>query len=144
MDSSTQVGCLVEADQCSLGFSSSNALDQQLQTTSTLESSFAVSINGTAANGTCAGNFTYPISRKVYLNTLYRFDQVNGQELELAKCFSGTGMTSAGFNSLLHNGGLVPLATGPVCQDFSQENCSLGLPPSDACLFNPPGIPQNH
>jgi len=140
-DSTDQIGCLADADPCSIGVSAGRSLDQTLVTSGTTERVMAASVNGIAFRSECVSSLSYPIAHKLYLNTLSGFEQVTGQELALAKCFSGG---VAGFNFALYDSGFYPLPTGPVCEDFAQETCGLGLPASDACQNNPAGIPTNH
>ena len=103
------------------------------------------SINNIKYDKECIVTAIYPLSRKVYFNSIPGFETVTGQELELAKCFAGGvagGATQ--FASLLAAKNLFPLPTGPVCQDFANENCSANNTAGDACANNPSGIPTAH
>lgn len=125
-DSTDQIGCLAEADACSIGFAGGVALDSQLQTSAALETNFGASINNVLNAKDCIQAASYPLSRKVYLSSVIGFKQVTGQELSLAKCFSGniTGGITA-FNSLLAAKNLFPVLGGtPVCQDFDETSCT--------------------
>ena len=138
-DATDQIGCLAEADQCSIGFAGGVAQDAQLQTSAALETNFGATVNGVRNAQSCVVTAAYPLSRKVYINTVVGFENVTGQELGLAKCFAGA---ATGFSSLLAAKNLFPLPTGPVCQDFANENCATPTAASNACANNPAGIPQ--
>jgi hypothetical protein len=138
-DATSQIGCLSEADQCSFGFAGGEASAQVLTTTAGTELAFAASINNIKYDQACIVAASYPLSRKVYFNSIAGFETVTGQELELAKCFAGS---AAGFNTLLAAKNLFPLPAGPVCQDFPNEGCSANNTAGNACTGNPAGIPQ--
>ena len=140
-DATSQIGCLAEADQCSIGFAGGEAAGQVLQTSAGAETAFAASINNVRNDPSCIVTAQYPLSRKVFIGSVVGFENVTGQELGLAKCFSGG---AVGFNSLLAAKNLYPLPAGPVCQDFANEACSTNNVASDACANNPAGIPTLH
>jgi hypothetical protein len=143
LDATSHIGCLVEADPCAFGFAGGEAKNVALQTSAaTPEAAYGNDIKGIQDAQVCIVTAAYPLSRKVFINTEIGFAAVTGQELELAKCFSGS---AVGFNTLLTTNGLFPLPTGPVCQDFAQETvCPGGAAASDACVTNPTGIPTTH
>ncbi|MEI9941180.1 MAG: hypothetical protein WDO69_28515 [Pseudomonadota bacterium] len=144
-DATSQIGCMTEADQCSFGFAGGEASAQVLTTTAGNELAFPASINNQKYDKECIVSAIYPLARKVYFNTLVGFENVNGQELELAKCFAGgVAGGSTQFASLLAAKNLFPLPTGPVCQDFANEGCSANNTAGDACANNPAGIPTAH
>jgi hypothetical protein len=132
-DATDQIGCLADADQCSIGFAGGVAQDSQLQTSAALETNFGATVNGVRNNQSCIVTAAYPLSRKVYINTVIGFENVTGHELGLAKCFAGG---AVGFNSLLAAKNLFPLPTGPVCQDFPNEQCATHNTASNACTDN--------
>ncbi|MEI9953428.1 MAG: hypothetical protein WDO74_31730 [Pseudomonadota bacterium] len=101
---------MTEADQCSFGFAGGEASAQVLTTTAGTQQAFAASINNIKYDQSCIVTEKYPLSRKVYFNTLVGFETVSGQELALAKCFAGG---ATGFASLLAAKNLIPLAHGP-------------------------------
>ena len=144
-DATSQIGCLAEADQCSFGFAGGEASAQVLTTTAGTQLAYAASINNIKYDKECIVTAIYPLSRKVYFNSIPGFETVTGQELELAKCFAGGvagGATQ--FASLLAAKNLFPLPTGPVCVDFANEGCSANNTAGDACANNPAGIPTAH
>jgi len=139
-DATSQIGCLSEADQCSFGFAGGEASAQVLTTTAGNELAYAASINNIKYDKECIVAELYPLSRKVYFNTLIGFENVTGQELALAKCFAG-GATN--FASLLAAKNLFPLPAGPVCRDFANEGCSTNNTASNACTGNAAvGLPE--
>lgn len=139
LDSTQQIGCLVQADPCSLGLASGEANQFQLQTSApAAEGAFGLTVGGFPNSSECITSGQYPLARKMYINTLVGFEHVTGQELELTKCFSGS---AVGFNTQLAVSGLHPLPAGPACRDFPQEACAGGAPASNACASNPTGLP---
>ena len=132
-DSTDQIGCLANADACSVGFSGRTAIDQALVTNAGTEGVFAASLAGIGNRQECIANVTYPLARKVFINSIPGFENATPAEQALAKCFSGNvagGATQ--FASLLSAGGLFPLSGGPACQPFQTG--------STACGNNPSGI----
>jgi len=127
------IGCLVEADPCSIGFSASSAPDQTLVTSSTTEAAFAASLAGIANRQECLQVPSYPLSRKLFINSIPGFENATAAEIALAVCFSGNvaGGPSQ-FAGVLAASGLFPIASGPACQTF--------VAGSGACAGNPAGI----
>ncbi|MEY4514301.1 MAG: hypothetical protein RLZZ450_6423 [Pseudomonadota bacterium] len=72
---------------------------------------------------------TYPLSNKVYLNTLKGFAAVTGEEADLAACFQDEAKVEAFINgpSLVEDP-----AVGIQTENFSATNCFRGpeLPPT--------------
>jgi hypothetical protein len=132
-DMTDQIGCLVEASPCSLGYAGRSATDTNPATD-------AVKINGqnpldTCIQGSTALNvpgFKYPLARKLYLNTLVGFQGVSGQELNLAGCETdlaqpSLGNASGGFisnhalaSSVFANH-FIDVPGGPYCEDFNEN-----------------------
>jgi NHL repeat len=130
-----QIRCLTQADPCSFGLTAGTGSAFQLQTSGPApESDFAASINDIQNEQPCVVGGSYPLSRKMYLNTMIGFENVTGEERDFAACLAGLG-NNALVSPLLQLG-LFPLPTGPVCQDFPQETCPGGAPASDACANN--------
>ena len=141
LDAGSQIGCLVQANPCVMGFANLSAQNAALQTSAAApEAAFGPDIEGVQETPLCFSQ-GYPLADRTYLNTVVGFENVTGQEFQLAKCFAGS---ANGFNALLAASDLAPLSNGPVCQDFPQEICENGGPASDACANNPPGIPTQH
>ena len=146
-DSTDAIGCLVDADPCSVGFGGGVALTSQLQTSASNETNFGASVNNIANKEDCIQNIIYPLARKVYISSVIGFENVTGQELALTKCFAGgvTGGVTA-FHSLLSAVNLFPLpGDAAVCQDFPNETCTTNNVASDACANNGTvGLPTAH
>jgi len=133
LESTGQIGCLAEASPCSIGFSGRTALDQTLVTSTTNELIFGASLAGIGNRQECIVNVSYPMSRKVFINSSPGFEHASPAEKALAVCFSGnTAGGAAQFAGLLAAGGLFPLPGGPACQSFVAGN--------GACANNPLGI----
>ncbi len=143
LDATSQIGCLVQADPCAFGFAGGEAADFVLQTSKTTpEGAFKADIKGVQAAGECIETATYPLSRKVYINTYIGYQNVTGQELELAKCFATAGSSPsqlAGFGlfQVKSNG-----VTGALCQEITNSLCPDIATTSGACATNPAGIPN--
>ena len=132
-DSTDQIGCLAAADPCSIGFSGRTAIDQTLVTSGSTETVLGASIAGIGNRQACIADVSYPLARKVFINSIPGFENATAAEKALAVCFSGnTAGGASQFASLLSAGGLFPLASGPACQTFASG--------SGACANNPAGI----
>ena len=85
--STEQIGCLVVANPCSIGFAGREAVDNLLN--------MAVQINGikptvqNIANLATLGTPVYPLARRLWLNALNGFGTVTGDQLSLLRCFQG-------------------------------------------------------
>ncbi|HEY3256966.1 MAG TPA: hypothetical protein VGJ91_23580 [Polyangiaceae bacterium] len=132
-DSTHQIGCLVAADACSIGFSGPMALDQALVTSTTTEQAFGASLAGVGYRQECIENSAYPASRRLYLGSSPGFESASLAERALAVCFSGnTAGGASQFASLLALNSLTALPNGPRCQPF--------VVGGSACANNPVGI----
>jgi hypothetical protein len=144
-----QIGCLVRAEPCSIGFAGNSAVQGN---------TIALNVNNVAPTDPCVQNLvnisptdpaTYPLSRKLYLNSLDGFETLASTQLKMAKCFGGgTASTIAtGAPPPVGHGGFVPLPGAPFCEDFNevQSGCSVttGQTNLDACVGNPTGIPSH-
>ncbi len=124
-DATQQIGCLVNASPCSLGYAGRSA-DSQAGSNSIL-------VNALPDQQACIQNFDYPLSRKLYLDTLTGFGAagVSGQELELAKCENSSGTIVGGsINQAVTDNGFVPLPSvgknainggKPYAEDFNEQ-----------------------
>jgi hypothetical protein len=139
VDASDQIGCLVTASPCSFGVSGRQALV-------TNASAAAIKINRQSPLSTCLeGRFSYPLARKLYLNSVPGFAAVTGEELALAGCMTDlaqpnhvpptpgglltANIVAAGFVQIpaVVNDGK------PFCEDFN-EAALCGAPTNvDAC-----------
>jgi hypothetical protein len=143
LDATSQIGCLVQADPCAFGFAGGEAADVVLQTSKTTpEGAFKADIAGIQAAGQCIETASYPLSRKVYINSYIGYQNVTGQELELAKCFATAGSSAsqlAGFGlfQVQSNG-----VNGALCQEITHSLCPDVVTTNGACATNPAGIPN--
>jgi hypothetical protein len=163
-----QIGCLVSASPCSMGFAALGAGDAVLNTnitTPTQSLNFAVGLNaGTPAapknvspNGpdACVSNVApriqYPIARNLYVSSTAGFENLSGSadkvaELSLMKCFTGAqALTSGTIQNLISSNSFVNLPNYPCCRDFNEfSSCGVGTANADACANNGSvGLPSN-
>jgi len=111
--STEQIGCLVEANPCSIGFAGREAVDNVLNMAMQIESikPTAASISN-LVNG--SGLPVYPISRKLWLNALSGFSSVTGDEATLLKGFQGLlpGAPLSLIDSIVRSRNFVPVPAG--------------------------------
>ena len=151
-DATQQIGCLVQASPCSLGYAGRTLL------TATGPSSgitpVAMKILGVPPATECVQTFDYKYSRKLYLDTLVGFGALTAgdPQLVLAQCeanpanigqavdFRGfVDLPDSGFNSA--NGAQ---GGNPLCESFNEQGqCGLNLDGGVAnkCASNPAGLP---
>jgi hypothetical protein len=155
-DVTDQIGCLVTASPCSLGY----AGHQVLTTNGDIG---AVKIDRQSpVPGCIQDEFRYPVSTKIYFNTATGFAFLSGEELQLARCMTdlaqstGDSSTPAGLVSglLLSTNiaaaGFLPIPDAvnggePYCEDFNEAAlCSpLGAPTIsnvNSCRTPPPNF----
>jgi hypothetical protein len=151
LDATDQIGCLVQASPCSLGFAGrgSETATGPNPGTSALTmttNNTGLKILGVPDNAACIQNFSYRYSRKLYLNTMLGFGGASAPELDLAKCesnpavISGVAITN-GFVPLPDAGTWGALVNGkPFCEDFNESaNCiapDSGAGNVNACANN--------
>lgn len=141
-DATDQIGCLVEASPCSLGYAGLGSISASIN-----PNSDAIKLNKQSPVTACIQSsfFIYPFARKLYLNTVPGFAAVTGQELQLAGCMTDlaqpthnpptpaglvtTNIVAAGFLTLPQflNNGL------PYCEDFNEEALCGIAPNGNAC-----------
>lgn len=86
--STDQIGCLVEANPCSIGYAGREAADGVLNVAFEVQgvrpTADAISnlVNG-------SGQPVYPLARALWVNSVNGFSSVTGNELSLLKCFEG-------------------------------------------------------
>jgi len=134
-----QIGCLVHASTCSIGYAGNSAADG----TNTI----ALKVNDVDPNNLCVQCFLdntlcpspYPLSRKLYLNSLNGYETVTGDQLKLSKCFSDG--TAGGIANGL---GFIPLPktdaaktiAKPFCEDFNEQSTCAAGSNANACTGN--------
>lgn len=148
-DATVQIGCVVEANPCSLGFAGREGDLVELNTTGGVLTGYANAVNAVGPLSQCLEGAQYPMSRLLYDNTITGFrttspagfpSAVNGAELSLAQCYSGNNLIApATLNGLITTYNFVPLASGPHCEDFKESTCGDATN-SNACANNPAGI----
>jgi hypothetical protein len=148
-DMTDQIGCLVEASPCSLGYAGRSAANLAIN-----PNTDAVKINSQSPEARCIQGdpaatppipgFKYPLSRKLYLNSLVGFAATNGQELQLAGCETDLAQPGASpatpaslltdhtkSSSLFLNGFIdIPVAVNggePYCEDFNENMLCTGF-----------------
>jgi hypothetical protein len=150
-DMTDQIGCLVYASPCSIGYAGRGATNFNSATTD------AVKINNQQpqtlciqGNGGTVDDFTYPLSRKLYLNTLPGFGNVTGNELALAKCETDlaqtadtipAGLVTTNPTTSVSTFGFLNMDTSafggePYCEDFNENmlcTASATTPNHNAC-----------
>jgi hypothetical protein len=151
-DSSDQIGCLVGANPCSIGFAGENALNQEVATfpngggAAVPRTVFGASVDGRESGTACALNRSYPLSSFLWLSTMIGYKGtaggVTGDELALAKCYSGTGLSGTTISALVAAEGFQAIPVG--CKSFDETNASPGCtgpaPATNSCANNPAGV----
>ena len=158
-DASQQIGCLVQASPCSIGYAGRSGLTAAMPKGSTSVNSVAMNILGVPPATQCVQTFEYKYSRKLYLDTLLGFGALSSgdPQLALAQCeadptrivqavdFRGfIDLPDSGFNSA--NGAQ---GGSPLCESFNEQaQCGLNVavdagPPANHCAGNPSGIPNS-
>jgi hypothetical protein len=137
-----QIGCLVQANRCTIGFAGREAEQQAGTTALSINGLFPTTANIEALVTTPSTADDYVLSRKLYLTTVNGFENVTGGELELAKCMSnGSIMTT-----VMNKWNFVPVPGGPICQDFDETQSGCPAPRAtvnnNACANNPAGVAQ--
>jgi hypothetical protein len=134
-----QIGCLVEASPCSIGYAGRSAASLAIN-----PNTDAIKVNGQSPEALCIQGdvpssipgFKYPLSRKLYLSSTPGFAAVNGQELQLAGCETDLAQTLPGGNTpagLMTTNALTDVTTfgflnvgalnggEPYCEDFNEN-----------------------
>jgi hypothetical protein len=141
-----QIGCLVGASPCSIGIADSLGAIQEVSTLAdgstsvSPQSVYAASLNGVEHATGCFGS--YPLSRAVWLSTMlgFRPGGVSGDELELARCFSGNGLNNGlTIQQMAAAEGFFPVPIGCRSFDESVTACGDGGP-TNSCANNPEGV----
>jgi hypothetical protein len=146
-DMTDQIGCLVEASPCSIGYAGRGALGPNPNVD-------AVKLNKQSPLDLCIqAQFLYPLSRKLYLNTLIGFGNVETQELQLVGCETDLDQPNAALGAT--PGGLVTAniaAAGflpifqfinnglPFCEDFNEQLLCGAPVNNNACQDPTPNL----
>ncbi|HWA75231.1 MAG TPA: hypothetical protein VG937_23000 [Polyangiaceae bacterium] len=147
-DATRQIGCLVQASPCSIGFAGREASENvNLHATEGSQSGFGLALNQVTPDASCILGGTYPLSRILYFNSTKGFETLatsGDQELELARCYSGKGTGASTLNTVAAQNALVAangfIGINPFCKDFQEELssvCATPIPPGvNACANN--------
>jgi hypothetical protein len=134
-DATRQIGCLVQANPCSIGFAGGEAVDDNADLTAS--NGIADATVGICVNGVCpavstirhlvdGGTPVYPFARKLYVNTLRGFANpiadatlpaVDG-ETEFVRAFVAG--VAPGGSSIPEDFGFVSIVGGPLCEDYNE------------------------
>lgn len=130
VNATDQIGCLVQASPCSIGFAGNSAV---------IPGTVALNANGSPPADACVQNGTYPLRGKLYLNTIDGFGAITPDQYRLARCFvnNAPGLVAAN--------GFVPLGQPPCCVDYNeaQSGCfGVSAPNQNACADNISPIPS--
>jgi hypothetical protein len=133
-DATSQIGCLVDSDPCSVGLgtraSARGFPGTGAPAIPTAQPLKAMAVNGVppftpggdpdlglrnllAAPGSSP---LYPLAHRLFLNTTYGFGNLLGGEKELAQCFG----TASILSPAMLASGLVPNPAGPRCVDYPE------------------------
>ena len=144
-DDTSQIGCLSDADPCSIGYAGRESAKSYpglgtpaVPQTAPLK---ALAINGTppftpasinADPDTALKNLLQPtgtspvygLARRLYFNTIYGFSNLKGGENELAQCYGNNAIVGPAISS--H--GFVAIPGGVQCLDYPEEGASTATP----------------
>jgi hypothetical protein len=108
--STEQIGCLVEANPCSIGFAGRESVDNvfnfafQVQGIKPTAPNISNLVNG-------SGGAPYPISRTLWVNSINGFGSVTGDQQSLLQCFRGqtAGVPLSLIDTLVQGRNFVPV-----------------------------------
>jgi hypothetical protein len=123
VDATLQIGCLVQASPCSVGYAGRTA-----STWDVADTTADILQNEIAPATGCVQSFAYPLSRKLYLNTGIGWSNVSASssvgpnELALAQCENNVG-SSTTMNTILNGLNFVQFASGgALSEDFNEPS----------------------
>ena len=147
-DMTNQIGCLVEASPCSIGYAGRSSF-----LASTNPNTDAIKLNKQNPNAECIqAHFLYPFARKLYLNSIRGFGLTDGEELQLLGCETDRAQpslvppTPAGLmtTNIVAVGFLaIPSfvnAGQPFCEDFNEAAICGAASNNNACLGMTPNL----
>jgi cysteine-rich repeat protein len=153
-DDTSQIGCLVDSDPCSIGYAGREASKYYpgvgveatdlapLKSFAISESAISVPLtppfspspapsqdegllNLLTANAITTAEPFYPLSRRLYFATTYGFGSLLNGEKELARCYANNSIV--GPSIAAH--GFVKVPTGVQCLDFPENIATASAPP---------------
>jgi hypothetical protein len=144
LDDTSQIGCLTDSDGCSIGYAGRSAAP--------LDTGFkALAVNGILPSDANIINLltntppVYPISRRLYFNTLVGFSNLVGDEGLFAQCYGDNNIV----RPIIAANDFVNLpAPGIQCLDYPENQVTTSTPlpgcgsatNTDACRLTPPVI----
>jgi hypothetical protein len=149
-DSTAQIGCLAQADGCTIGFAGKEGATG---------GAVSLAINDVVLSPTSIAKILtnaadrYPMSRKLYFNTEVGFNNLfaGSGEAALAKCFANTALVSP----IMNNHHFIPMNDPAVlavngtnkilCQDYDLNQCNSPATtgaPNGSCALLPGGYIQ--
>jgi hypothetical protein len=153
-----QIGCLVEASPCSIGYAGLTAVQNNPGISSVKLNKQTPEIlciqGGTNTLGQPVDGFTYPLSRKLYLSTTIGFQNVTNEELQLTGCETNLAQASGTVANVLTTGpadvsnfGFIHIGAAaggqPYCEDFNENMlCQAQFPADnvDSCATSPANL----
>jgi hypothetical protein len=155
-DATLQVGCLVQASPCSIGYAGRTATSWD-SASATPGKTSALKTNEVLPLTACVQNFSYSLSRKLYLDTVVGWSNVaasdptwGGPELALGQCESSEttiGPILSGLAFINFTPGSAPNSGNPFSEDFNEPmlcptQVSAGTANSVAYSTNAAPIPN--
>ena len=147
-DSTDQIGCLTVASPCSIGYAGNGGVTNNPGAVAALVN--GIQLNKSTVQALVLGGETYPIARKLYVNTLQGFDALRNSdatvagtdaEEELTKCYAtlpfstiNVEVPSIGFFKLPPSPGQTQ--EKPLCEDFNGTSVCGDAANTDACVGN--------
>jgi hypothetical protein len=159
-DATDQIGCLAQKSLCSIGYAGGGAITNNPGTVAALVN--GVQATPATVQALVAGGTAYPLSRKLYLNSLRGFENLltssdpsgdagKDAELDLAECYANlpfstfASVGTSQINIASPAFGFVPLPGATpkaLCEDFNGTACTDATN-TDACENNTGLIPTS-
>lgn len=139
-DATTQIGCLTQADQCSIGYAGKSAALARPINPTAGTAAVSMLVNGIVpSDDNIRNSFYYPLSRKLYYNSLIGFNSVWGAENALAAY-----VASPAGSTLVDTWNFTTLAGGAFLEDFNEQLVCGAATNTNGCTNNPiTGVPTN-
>jgi hypothetical protein len=137
-DATDQIGCLVQASPCSIGYAGREALQWSgtpLNAGLQVNTEFpdVLCITGSDTSTPAVAPFSYPLSRKLYLDSIQGWGAASAGEKAMALCeTSETGLTPTHLSNIITSFGFfnfavqAPNAAQPFAEDFNEEMVCTG------------------
>ncbi len=137
-DSTRQIGCLVQASPCSIGYAgidaTTAALDARQIPAGSVYGAFSLSVNGVnPVTPSCVTGGAYSLSRLLYFNSLSGFDTASAADLAMTQCAVDPTLMAP----VLARNDFLPITGGPCCNDFGDDAANTACPNGEnACADN--------